>query len=217
MKTLFKSFALATASVAAFALPSAPAAAQSRTGVATADFEAAITRSTAFTNAIRQIQTTYAAQITQIQTRTAALQADAKPQVDAYQAAIRAPNATEASVRPAAEALQRKQQAAQTELNRLNQPIALARAYVEEQIVRQLDPALRAAMTARKVDLLVQPQAVIAREPYVDITDAVVTELNRLVPSVQITPPAGWQPGQQQGAQPAAQTPAQPATQPQGR
>src|SRR3546814_16637602 len=44
--------------------------------------------------------------------------------------------------------------------------------------------------------LLLSPEAVLARENNVDITDAVVTELNRLLPSVSITPPAGYQPGQ---------------------
>ena len=41
-----------------------------------------------------------------------------------------------------------------------------------------------------------------------DITPAVITELNALVPSVGITPPAGWQPGGRQGAAPAAAAPA---------
>ena len=50
-----------------------------------------------------------------------------------------------------------------------------------------------------------------------DITDAVVTEINALVPSVSITPPAGWQPGRQgQAAAPAA-APANPAQAPKSR
>ena len=54
-------------------------------------------------------------------------------------------------------------------------------------------------------------------QPTVDITDAVVTEINALVPSVSITPPAGWQPGRQgQAAAPAA-APANPAQAPKSR
>ena len=49
-----------------------------------------------------------------------------------------------------------------------------------------------------------------------DITPAVITELNALVPSVGITPPAGWQPGQAQGAA-AAPAPATPAQAPKSR
>src|SRR3546814_16767768 len=59
-----------------------------------------------------------------------------------------------------------------------------------------MNEAIKAAMTAKKIDLLLSPEAVLARENNVDITDAVVTELNRLLPSVSITPPAGYQPVQ---------------------
>lgn len=212
MKTFFKAAALASVALSGMTVATPAAMAQSRTAVAVADVEGAVTKSAAFTTAMTQMQTTYAAQIKAVQDRAAQLQADAKPQVDAYNAATQVPGATEASVRPAAEALQRKQAAAQQEIGRLNQPVLLARAYVEEQIVAQLDAAIKAAMTAKKVDLLVQPNAVLAREPYVDITDAVVAELNRRVPAVGIVPPAGYQPGQtqQQQQQPVA-------TQPQGR
>jgi Skp family chaperone for outer membrane proteins len=210
MKTLFKAAALASVTLAGLTVAAPAAIAQSRTSVATADYEAAVVKSTAFTTAMTQMQTTYAAQIKAVQDRAAQLQAEAKPAVDAYNTAAKAPGATDASVRPAAEALQRKQTAAQQELARLNQPVMLARAFVEEQILAQLDAAVKAAMTAKKVDLLIQPQAVLAREPYVDITDAVVAELNRRVPSVGIVPPAGYQPGQQAQQQPAA-------AQPQGR
>lgn len=213
MKTLFKAAALAGVALTGMTVAAPAVTAQSRTSVAVADVEGAVTKSAAFTTAIAQMQTTYAAQIKVVQDRASQLQADAQPQVNAYNAAAQAPGATEASVRPAAEALQRKQTSAQQEIARINQPVLLARAFIEEQIVAQLDAAIKAAMTARKVDLLIQPGAVLAREPYVDITDAVVAELNRRVPSVGVVPPAGYQPGQQ--GQQQQQPPA--ATQPQGR
>src|SRR3546814_3156017 len=59
-----------------------------------------------------------------------------------------------------------------------------------------MNEAIKAAMAAKKVDLLVSPEAVLARENNVDISDAVVTELNRILPSVSTAPPAGYQPGQ---------------------
>src|SRR3546814_11939284 len=91
-----------------------------------------------------------------------------------------------------------------------------------------MNEAIKAAMTAKKIDLLLSPEAVLARENNVDITDAVVTELNRLLPSVSITPPAGYQPGQlvqqkNQAAMNAARAPQgaaaapTPGTQPQTR
>ena len=45
-------------------------------------------------------------------------------------------------------------------------------------------------------DLVLVPDATVSYGPGVDITSAVTAELNALVPSVGIVPPAGWQPGQ---------------------
>ena len=98
--------------------------------------------------------------------------------------------------------MQQAQQTGQAELQRLTQPVALARAYVEQQIVAKLDDALKAATESFGAGA--------------DITPAVITELNALVPSVGITPPAGWQPGQAQGAA-AAPAPATPAQAPKSR
>jgi hypothetical protein len=70
------------------------------------------------------------------------------------------------------------------------------------------------AVRAKNVSLLVSPQAVLFMQPTADITSAVTAELDKLVPTVSITPPAGWQPGQQggqQGAAPAAAPAATPA------
>ncbi len=86
-----------------------------------------------------------------------------------------------------------------------------------------MNEAVKAAMTAKKIDLLLNPDAVFARENNVDITDAVVAELNRILPTVSTAVPAGYQPGQlvqqrnqqlmdqaraAQGTQPAAPAPA---------
>src|SRR3546814_5732432 len=92
--------------------------------------------------------------------------------------------------------LVRFRQAAQEELGRIGAPVELALAYVEDQISVRMNEAVKAAMTARKIDLLLQPDAVLARENNVDITDAVVAELNKILPNVTITPPAGYKPGQ---------------------
>src|SRR3546814_12222113 len=68
--------------------------------------------------------------------------------------------------------------------------------------------ALKSAMTKNKVDLVLQPGATVSYQPAVDITNAVVTELNTLVPTAQVVPPAGREPGQQpqQQAAPASTT-----------
>ncbi|QJB67895.1 OmpH family outer membrane protein [Parasphingorhabdus halotolerans] len=210
-KTLLKSAALGLAAVSVPALVTAPASAQSRLGVAMANYEAAIVKSQAYQTAVTQMKTTYKADIDASNARATALQAELKPLVDAYNAAVQQPGATPASVQPQAQALQNKQQASQQEIARLQQRVTLATRYVEEQVAAKLNDAIKSAMKSKKVDLVLQPQAIVAREPYVDITDDIVLELNKLIPSASITPPAGWQPGQEQQAQQPA------AAQPSGR
>lgn len=202
-KALFASLALAAPMIVG-----GQAYAQAKS-IAVADLEGAIVRSAAYTNANTAMQTTYKAQIDQLNARTTQLNAEIQPLATAFNTARAAPNATEASVQPSYTALEAKQRAAQAEIQRLSQPLQLSRAYIVEQIGAQLDPAVRTTMRARKIDLVLAPNAAVAFEPALDITTAVTAELNRLVPSVQIVPPAGWQPGQQQnqGTAPAAQQP----------
>lgn len=204
----YKNLMLAAALAAPVAI-AAPAQAQVA-GIAIADAEGAIQRSRAFQTAVQQIQTQYKTQLDQANTRRQALQTELQPLVTAYQNATRAPNATQASVAPAAQALQTRERAAQQELARLTEPAQRAQAYVVEQIARQLNPAVQNAVKSRNVQLLLTPQAALFAQPAADLTPAITAELDRLVPSVGITPPAGWQPGQQQAGT-AAPTPTPPA------
>ncbi len=197
MKTFFKAVALATVSLAGVAAVSAPAIAQSKLGVAVADMDEAVNKSLAATNARTQMQTTYKANIDNFNTRKTALDAELKQKAEAFQAAVKAAGGKSTpALQSQYEALQQSQQAAQQELQKIGQPIALANAYIEEQISAKIGDALKAAMTKSKVDLVLQPGATVSYSPGVDITGAVTTEINTLVPSVNIVPPAGWQPGQ---------------------
>jgi Skp family chaperone for outer membrane proteins len=205
MKTIFKAAMLASAPV--LAMP-AIGHAQAVEGIAVADIQGAVQKSAAFITAMNQMKTSLAPQIAAFETRSKALQAEIAPMVTAFQTAQKA-NSPQATLQTQYNAIQTKQQAAQTELQRLSAPIARAQGYVEEQIGAKLDGAIKAAMVARKVNLVLSPQATISYQPSVDITDAVVAELNRTVPTVGITPPAGWQPGGQ-GAAPAAPAPTAP-------
>lgn len=195
MKKIFAASALAIASLSVSPMFAAPAAAQARS-VAVADVRAAAGRSNAFTVATQQIETTYKATIDQQQTRGQTLQAELNVLVAKYNEEVKKTPANQTAVQAAAKAVQDKRQAAAAELGQIGAPVDLAVAYVEDQISLRMNEAIKAAMTARKVDLLVNPEAVLARENNVDITDAVVTELNRILPNVSITPPAGYQPGQ---------------------
>ncbi|WP_294266714.1 OmpH family outer membrane protein [uncultured Sphingomonas sp.] len=186
-------------------------------GIAVANPEGAVLESNAWKTAISQIQTTYKTQLDQAQSRQTAVQNELRPLVDAFQKARSAPNANEAALRTQANTIQQKEQAANAELQRLTQPVQRARAYAAEQIGAQLQAAVNAAMSKKKVTLLLRPEAAVQTQPSADITTDVTAELNRLVPNVSITPPANWQPGGQQGAAAApaaAATPARPAATP---
>lgn len=203
--TKFKHILLAAALIAPGTIAATTATAQV-SGVAIADPEAAVANSKAWAAARTQIQTTYKAQIDQANTRRQALTTELQPLVAAYQKAAAAPGATEASLRTQAQAIQTREQSANAELQRLTAPASRAQAYALEQISAKLPDAVTAAVRAKNVSLLIRPNAALFAQPTADITGAITTELDRLVPSVGITPPANWQPGQQgqQGDAPAA-------------
>ena len=219
MKKIFTASALAIAALSVSPMFAAPAAAQAR-ATAVADVRAAAAKSNAFTVASQQIQTTYKAQIDQQETRGQTLQAEMNVLIAKYNEEAKKSPQNQTALQAAAKAVQDKRTAAQEELGKIGEPVELALAYVEDQISVRMNEAIKAAMTAKKVDLLLQPDAVLARENNVDITDAVVVELNKILPSVTITPPAGYKPGQlvqqrnqqlmdaARAAQPGAATPA---------
>jgi len=210
MNTLKMLLLAAVAAVPGSVALVAPAQAQVA-GVAVADPEAAVVNSRAFTAARQQIATTYKAQIDQAQARQTALRNELQPLYTAFQTAQRAPNANEAALRTQAQTIQTRQQAGEQELARLTQPAQRAQAYALEQVSARLEEAVKAVVARKSVSLLINPQAALFAQPNANITADITTELDRLVPSVGITPPANWQPGQngqQAGAAPAAAAPA---------
>ncbi|WP_277978827.1 OmpH family outer membrane protein [Sphingomonas phyllosphaerae] len=209
--TTFKHLLLAAALVAPAAL-TAPAATAQVGGVAVADPEAAVANSKAWATARTQIQTQYKAQLDQANTRRQAIQTELQPLVAAYQKAAAAPGATEASLRTQAQAIQTREQTANAELQRLTAPASRAQSYAIEQISAKLQDAVGAAARAKNVSLLLRPNAALFANPTADITSAITAELDRTVPTVGITPPANWQPGQQDGAAAGAPAAAAPAT-----
>jgi Skp family chaperone for outer membrane proteins len=227
MITKFKSAALVAALAAATAFTT-PALAQ-RGGAApaapvvvVADIDAAVQQSAAFTTAVTQIQTTYAPQIQNLNVRRQALQTELQTLFQAAQTAQAATPRNEQNVQTAIRAFQAAQQAAEREVAELNAPIELAVSYVQEQITLRVNEAVTAARAARRADIVLTRGAAIQVADSANITPAIVTELNRLVPNVQIVPPQGYEPGslmraqQQQAAAAAAGTPA-PAAAPETR
>jgi Skp family chaperone for outer membrane proteins len=198
MKLMTK-IALLAASVAAVPLmaaaPAAPAAAAGQT-VAVVNLDQALGQSAAFKGAATQIQATYKTQIAAAQARQTALQTELNPLRAELEAMQRNPATTKAALDAKVAVFQGKVQAGQAELQRLSVPFARPTEYVKEQINEKLEAALKNAMTAKGVNLVVSPEAVMAMQGSADLTPDVVAQLNALVPSVSITPPANWQPGQ---------------------
>ena len=201
--TKIKKMLLAAAIAAPTALAATGAVAQVG-GIAITDPSAAVRNSAAYTAARSQIETTYKAQLDQAQARSQAIDAELRPLVTQFQTAQSAPNPNTAALQTQYQAIQAKQQAGQAEIQRITLPAQRAEAYTLEQIQARLPEAVGNVVKAKNVTLLVNPQQVIFAQPAADITPAITTELNRLVPTVSITPPAGWQPGQQGQAAGAA-------------
>ena len=176
---------------------SAPASAQVA-GIATADTAVAITRSKALGTAYQQIGTQYAAVAQQLQAKRTEInnlnaQLDTNKDKELTQAeldvAIKAKN-------PLLTQLDAKQK----ELNTLQEPIFLAQLYAVEQIALKYDAAQQAVITAKKINVILAPDAFVWAPEAVDVTAAITAELDKVVPSVPITPPAGWRPSRQIGA-----------------
>lgn len=187
---------IACASLLALATPLMAQSGETPRGIAIADMQEAVARSSAYTAAVAQIKTTYASQIAQAETRSKLLSAELQPLFAAYQAAAKAPNRNEAALSKQLSDLQKREQAARGEVAKLSAPIDRANAYAQEQISARLEDAVNAAMSKKQVGLLLQPQAAIKSSAAFDLTTDISAELNALLPSVSINPPANWQPGQ---------------------
>jgi Skp family chaperone for outer membrane proteins len=220
--TTFSKFLLATAiAVPGVIAAAAPASAQS---VAVLDPDAAIGNSNAWKTAAQSIQTTYKTQIDQVQARqtalanqikTSAAPIDTNHDGQISQAEIQAAQTSNPN---GLRALQTQEQSAQAELQRLSMPFNRAKAYAIEQISAHEDDAVSNVVKQRHITVLLRPEATFVADPSADVTSAVTAEIDRLVTApVSVTPPANWQPGQQQGAAPAVAAPAATKPAPAGR
>jgi Skp family chaperone for outer membrane proteins len=217
---------LLASAIAAPGMLFAAAGAQAQT-VAIADPQAAVAETKAFKAAMQQIRTQYKTQLDQAEARRTALQKEMDPlvlQMDTNRdgtVSEEEVNSAAAAKTPAFTTVQQKQTAAQQELARLEQPAARAQAYAVEQITGKLQAATQSAIAKRNVTVLLRPAAVMFVQPTSDLTPVITSELDAVIPTVSVTPPANWQPGQQQaaGAAPAgaAAAPAAPAARPRGR
>jgi Skp family chaperone for outer membrane proteins len=214
-----------------------PATAQV-SGIATAETSVAIARTKALGTAYQQIGTQYAAVVQQMQTKRQEInninvQLDTNKDKELTQAeldvAIKAKN-------PLLTQLDAKQK----EINTLQEPIILAQLYAVEQVALKYEAAQQAVIAAKKISVILAPDAFVWAPEAVDVTPAITAELDKAIPAAVITPPAGYRPSRQIGAlyqqiqqlfnnaaqaqaaqaaaaQPRAAAPANPAAQPESR
>ncbi len=215
MNTLIKTALLS--GLAAIAVAS-PAAAQQRPaaaapagivapGVAVANLEAVVANSAAFKTAQVQRPVTYKAQYDQAEARRNQIGAQLKPLVDKFQADRAAAVPNTASLQAQAQTIQQIQDAGNAELQKMLEPVAMSEAYVQEQINEKLVQAVTNAMTKSKITLLLNPQALIKADNSYNLNQAILNELNTLLPTAQLVPPAGWVPREEREARAAAAPP----------
>ena len=220
MKTLIKPALAAALAATMFASPAvtAPAMAQAQK-VAVVNIPAVVANSQAFQTAQTQRQTTYAAQIQQAEARQQQLTAQIQPLITAFNTARGQANADQNALQQQAAQIQQLRQTGQAELQQILQPVALSEAYVEEQIQNQLSAAIERAARAQNVTMVISPDTVLYADASLNLNQAVLDQLNQLLPNAQIVPPQGWLPRairEQQEAAAAAQA-AQPAAAASGR
>lgn len=220
MKTLLKSALFAGLASLALAAPAAaqqrPAAAAAPAGViapgvAVANLEAVVANSAAFKTAQVQRPVTYKAQYDQAEARRAQIAAQMKPLIDKFQADRAAATPNTASLQQQAQTIQQIEQAGNAELQKILEPVGLSEAYVQEQINDKLVQAVTNAMNKSKITLLLNPQALIKADNAYNLNQAILNELNALLPSAQLVPPAGWVPREEREARAAQAAQGQPA------
>jgi Skp family chaperone for outer membrane proteins len=109
--------------------------------------------------------------------------------------------AAENTVRQRLQALQARQDAANQELQRLEQNLQSTRSNVSRQISTSLGPIYQQVMTAHGANLAVDTEATLAHSNTLDVTNEVLAALNAALPSVSVTPlpQQAPPPGQPQG------------------
>ena len=224
MKIFSHSLIAASLTLAATTMLAAtPAAAQAIKGLAVANPNAIVALSNAYKVSEQQRPVTYKPQIDQANARKTQIEAQLRPLATKLEADARAANPNQVSLQTQYNQIQQIEQAGQQEINQILQPIALSRAYVIEQIGEKLEAATKAAMGKQKITILLDSESVINADQTYNLNQAILNELNTVIPSAQLVPPAGWLPRQQREQQAAAaaaqgQQPAQaPPAQPQGR
>lgn len=170
--------------VAIFA--SAPVVAQS---IGYADRTIAIVNTAAFKNGFQQINQTYAQNIQMMAQKEQEISTLLLP-LDSNKDG----NLSEQELANAPKATVDRVNQLNTEMQQLQQPIMVSRIYVLEQINTQYEAAQLAVVKAKKISVIVKPEALLYAPDSANLTQALVAEIDTRLPQAAITPPDGWQP-----------------------
>lgn len=222
MKKIVASALAAGLAIGAVPALTVPAAAQVVRGIGVVNLPAIVANSNAYRTAEQQRQVTYKPQLDQAEARRAQIAAQLQPLITRFNTDRQAANPNQQSLQQQAQQIQTIEQNGQRELQQMLAPLALSRAYVQEQIEDKLEAAVQAAARRKNITLILDPNsgAVIYADQAYNLTQDVLNEVNTALPAAQLVPPQGWVPReirQQQEAAAAAQAAqaGQPAAQPQ--
>jgi Skp family chaperone for outer membrane proteins len=197
MKNVKKSLSLAllSATVSVIAVPSVQAQVA---GIAEVDTTAAIFSTKALASVYQQAETTYGSVMQLVQqraTEVSTMQQQLYKQYDAN-GDKQLDDAEKAKMDAATNPLKGQIQAKAEEANKLMEPVHRARIYGIEQIAMKYQPAQQQVVTAKKIQIVLAPDAIIYRPDAANITPAVTAAIDTLLPTVSIAAPADWRPQQ---------------------
>lgn len=140
--------------------------------------------------ACKAAQATLQGQVQQLQTRQQQLAAPLQTEAQGIQTAVNALQGKQpdAALQTRIQALQTKQNSANQELGKQEQNIRSTQAHVVQQINQKLGPIVQAQLASSGATMIVDREGVLAFSPAVDITNAVLAQLNQQLPTVSVTP-----------------------------
>ena len=141
---------------------------------------------TACRSASQQIQQREQQLRTRAQTLETQLQTEGKPIQDAIEALKG--KQPDAALQQRVTAFQNKQRQAQTELTNGQRSLQSTQAHVNQQIGLRLRTIISTVAAQRGANLAVSKEATLFSAQTVDITDAVLAQLNQQLPAVSVTP-----------------------------
>lgn len=187
MKNLLKS-ALAAGCILSVSPVGVATATAQVAGIATADPAIVIAGAKARDAAYAQINQTYSAQIAQLRQYETEmngikqkLDKNGDKQVD-QQEYDSSPNIVQ------------QMEAKQQQIAQAGQPIVLAQYYAIEQLINDYTNARDQVVKAKKISIILQPQAIQYAPDSVDVTSDIIAAVDKRLPTVSTAVPAGWKP-----------------------